>query len=62
MKSLEHDDARIMRCLTPKIALLSFDYWMEIATSSIFLFRLKYVESNAMASEMILSFSCKRQR
>lgn len=27
MKSLEHDDARIMRCLTPKIALLSIHHW-----------------------------------
>lgn len=47
MKSLEHDDARIMHCLTSQIALLSVDYWTEIASSSTFLFRLEYVESNA---------------
>jgi hypothetical protein len=40
-----------MRCLTPKIALLSVDHWMEIATSSTFQFWLEYVESNAMASQ-----------
>lgn len=61
MKSLAHDDARIMRCLTPTIALLSVDHWTEIATSSSFLFRLEDVESNAMASAMILNSSCKRQ-
>lgn len=54
MTSLEHDDARIMYCLTPKIALLSVDYWTEIATSSTFLFRLDYVDSNAMASQLEL--------
>lgn len=45
MKSLEHDDARIMHCLRPKIALLSVDYWTEIASSSAFLFGLEYVEA-----------------
>lgn len=62
MKSLEHDDVRIMHCLTVTLVLLSVDYWTEIATSSIFLFWLEYVESNAVASEMILNSSCKRQR
>lgn len=61
MKSLEHDDARIVRCLTPKVALLSVHDWTKIASSSTFLFRLEYVESNAMASAMILNSSFKRQ-
>lgn len=62
MNSLEHDVARIMHCLTVTLVLLSVDHWTEIATSSIFLCWLEYVESNAMASQMILNSSCKRQR
>ncbi|MGY8632634.1 hypothetical protein RAD15_09120 [Bradyrhizobium sp. 14AA] len=50
MKSLEYgcpDHALPM----PKIALLSVDHWMEIATSSTLQFWLEYIASNAMASQ-----------
>lgn len=62
IKSVEHDNARMMRCPTPKKGALKRRPLDGDCNFEQLLFRLKYVESNTMASAMIVNCSCKGQR